>query len=153
LLMPYWQQAGIDTEKFTKEYLAAITALEKERLKKLSEIGDRTKYFFARPDYDPALLIWKKADKDKTRQALSDLNDLYSQLDKPKFTKTDLEPIVKQMIADKNYDNGSVLWPLRTALTGLDKSPGPFEVAATLALGLGKSELLERIKIAINKLS
>lgn len=152
-LVPYWQKAGVDTNKFKKEYLAAITALEKERLKKLSEIGERTKYFFMDSDYNPELLIWKKSDAQKTKQVLSDLSVLFVQLDQSKFSQAGLEAGIKQMIAEKNYDNGSVLWPMRVALTGLDKSPGPFEVAATLALGLGKQEIISRIQTAIAKLA
>jgi nondiscriminating glutamyl-tRNA synthetase len=177
LLKPFWQEAGIKVAKFSEEYLKAIAALEKERLKKLSEIGERTKYFFEAPDYDASLLIWKKSDKEKTKQALSDLVILFENMDLSAFapdfaeassgkkataddplhfvsaTAETIEKWVKKMIADKNYDNGSVLWPLRTSLTGLDKSPGPFEVAATLTLGLGKEEIIKRLNTAVVKLS
>ena len=149
-LLPYWQEAGVEAKNFDKKYLAAIADLEKERLKKLSEIGERTKYFFASPDYDPSLLIWKKADKEKTKQSLLGLVDLFKSIDD--FSKENLEKQIKNFIAEKNYDNGSVLWPLRVALTGLDKSPGPFEVCACLALGLGKEEILKRLNTAIAKL-
>jgi glutamyl-tRNA synthetase len=166
LLIPYWQQSGIKTDAFKNEYLLAITALEKERLKKLSEIGERTKYFFEAPDYNADLLIWKKSDKEKTRQALLDLVNLFENMDLSAFaeataddplhfvsaTAETIEKWVKKFIVDKGYDNGSVLWPLRTALTGLDKSPGPFEVCATLSLGLGKEEILKRLTTAITKL-
>ena len=40
---------------------------------------------------------------------------------------------------------GNVLWPLRVALTGREKSPDPFTVASIL----GKSEVLKRLKFAI----
>ncbi len=166
LLKPFWQEAGIKVAKFSEEYLKAIAALEKERLKKLSEIGERTKYFFEAPDYDASLLIWKKSDKEKTKQALSDLVILFENMDLSAFAKATaddplhfvsvtaetIEKWVKKMIADKNYDNGSVLWPLRVSLTGLDKSPGPFEVAATLALALGKEEIIKRLNTAVVKL-
>ena len=151
-LLPYWQEAGIETKKFDIKYLAAIADLEKERLKKLSEIGERTKYFFTAPDYDSGLLIWKKSDKEKTKQALLDLLELFNATDELKFFKEEIETSIKKMIADKGYDNGSVLWPLRVALTGQEKSPGPFEVAATLALGLGKEEIIKRLGTAIEKL-
>ncbi len=191
LLMPFWEQAvGADTirplQQGNKKYLQAIATLEQERLRKLSEIGERTKYFFAAPEYDAGLLIWKKrsgaksadlsaealrarrsldeggakaeafseggSDKQKTKQALSDLFVLFDQLDESKFSKNELETQAKKMIAEKNYDTGSALWPLRVALTGLDKSPGPFEVAAVLALGLGKNGVLGRIEEAVKKL-
>ena len=151
-LKPFWQEAGVDITKYNDEYLRAIAGLEKERLKKLSEIGERTKYFFEAPEYIADLLIWKKADKEKTKQALSDLLELFNATDKTKFSKEDIETSIKKMIADKGYDNGSVLWPLRVALTGLDKSPGPFEVCATLALGLGKEEIVKRLNTALAKL-
>jgi glutamyl/glutaminyl-tRNA synthetase len=41
-------------------------------------------------------------------------------------------------------DRGKLLWPLRVALSGRDKSPGPFEIADIL----GKKEVLKRIKNA-----
>jgi glutamyl-tRNA synthetase len=150
LLIPHWQQSGINTNKFKKEYLTAITALEKERLKKLSGIGERTKYFFETPDYDASLLVWKKSDKEKTKLALQGLAELLNKIDD--FSRKNLETIIKEFIVKNNYDNGSVLWPLRVALTGQEKSPGPFEVAATLALGLGKDEIIRRLKLAIEKL-
>jgi glutamyl/glutaminyl-tRNA synthetase len=45
-----------------------------------------------------------------------------------------------------NNDRGKLLWPLRVALSGRDKSPGPFEIAEILK----KEETLKRIKNAIN---
>lgn len=152
LLLPYWQKAGMETEKFKKEYLVAITVLEKERLKKLSEIGERTGYYFKQPEYDASLLTWKKSTSEDAKQKLMELADLLSNLDENKFTKTDLEITIKQFITDKHYDNGSVLWPLRAALTGQEKSPGPFEVCAILALGLGKQEIISRLGVAIQKI-
>ncbi len=150
LLKPYWQEQGIEVAKFKDEYLEAIAALEKERLKKLSEIGDRTKYFFEQPKYEGKLLIWKKSDAEKTKLVLSGLTELFNQL--TDLSKEKLEIDIKAFIEKNSYDNGSVLWPLRAALTGMDKSPGPFEVASTLALGLGKEEIIKRLEAANKKL-
>ncbi|MDE2311774.1 MAG: glutamate--tRNA ligase [Patescibacteria group bacterium] len=150
-LIPFWQADGIDAKTHDAAYLAAIANLEQQRLKRLSEIGERTRYFFAAPGYDPELLIWKKSDKEKTKQALSNIKQFLTSIDD--FRRPNLETAVKKFIADQNLDNGSVLWPLRVALTGQDKSPGPFEVAEVLALGPGKHEILNRLEQAINKLS
>ncbi|MEK7087430.1 MAG: hypothetical protein AAB958_01875, partial [Patescibacteria group bacterium] len=49
----------------------------------------------------------------------------------------------------KNKDKGRLLWPLRVAITGLEKSPGPFEILEIL----GKKESLKRIEHAIKKLA
>jgi len=151
-LIPYWKQAGVETDKFPEKYLQAIAVLEKERLKKLSEIGERTGYFFAIPEYEPSLLVWKKADAADAKIKLSMLANLFEGLNETRFTKEDFEEVIKNFITEHNFDNGSVLWPLRVALTGQEKSPGPFEVASVLALGLGKQEVVNRIKLAALKL-
>ncbi len=151
-LMPYWQEAGIDTAGQKHEYLEAIAGLEKERLKKLSEIGERTRYFFFEPEYEGSLLVWKKSTPEATKAILSELKGLLAALEEGKFTKADLEAAIKQFITDKGYDNGSVLWPMRVALTGMQFSPPPFDVAATLALGKGKGSVVERIEKALSKL-
>ena len=151
-LKPFWQQANIDAKNYSNAYLAAIAELEQERLKKLSEIGERTGYFFKTTDYGPDLLVWKKSDKAKTKAVLSNLFGLLDKFNETDFKKESLETKIKKFIVEKKYDNGSALWPLRVALTGLTSSPGPFEVASVLALGLGKKEVLERIKAALAKL-
>ena len=43
---------------------------------------------------------------------------------------------------------GSVLWPMRYALSGQDRSPDPF----VLAQILGKDETIKRLSIALDKL-
>lgn len=152
LALPYWEQVGVNVENFSREFLHAILNLEKERIKKLSEIGERTKYFFQLPEYDSKLLIWKKSDATKTKQALTDLYELFSQMQNEDFTQSKLDIAIKKLIADKNYDNGSVFWPLRAALTGLSASPNPLEITETLHTGYGKDEILRRLKTGIDKL-
>lgn len=152
LALPFWEQQGINPQTYPKDYLTAILNLEKERLKKLSEIGERTKYFFAQPEYDKTLLIWKKADAQDAKTKLDKLYQLFAALPSEKFQKESLEQELKTFISENKFDNGSVLWPLRSCLTGLQASPGPFEVASTLFIGLGKEEILKRIKIGISKL-
>jgi glutamyl-tRNA synthetase len=152
LLKPYLTKAGVNVDDFSKEYLEAIAAQEKERLKKLSEIGEGRGYYFKQPEYQASLLVWKKSDKADAKQKLSELLELFSGLDENNFDKENLETEIKNFISEKLYDNGSVLWPLRVALTGQEKSPGPFETASLLYLGLGKDEILARIQAAINKL-
>ena len=153
LALPFWETLGINTQTYPKAYLEAILALEKDRLKKLSEIGERTRYFFAQPEYDKALLVWKKADETDAKTKLQELYGFFEQLSENEFTKNALEEKLKNFITERQYDNGSVLWPLRTSLTGLSASPGPFEVAATLYTGQGKNEILKRLKTALDKLA
>ncbi len=153
LAKPYWEEQGIDVSKFKSDYLEAIIQLEKERLKKLSEISDRTKYFFEQPKYDAALLNWKKSTPEDAKQKLTLMKDFVSAADEKIFSTTEsFESSLKAFIAEHEFDNGSVLWPLRVALTGQEKSPGPFELVTTLYLGWGKQGIIERIETAIAKL-
>ncbi len=157
-LLPYWlkfweeKNISVDKTSLSHEYFEKRTELEKERLKKLSEIGERTLYFFAKPEYNGEMLVWKKSDQVKTKEVLQKLSLLFQKFENSSFTKENLEAEIKKLILQENLDNGTVLWPLRTALTGLEKSPGPYEVASVLAFGLGKEEILERLKTAIEKL-
>jgi len=61
------------------------------------------------------------------------------------FSKEFLEKLI--MPVANSRGRGEVLWPLRVALSGKDKSPGPFEIMAVV----GKEETLRRIKIALKK--
>lgn len=152
LLVPYWTKEGVEVKKYSTEYLEMIVELEKERLKKLSDIFERTKYFFAEPEYEGELLIWKKANAEACKLHLEKLTLFLRDLADQDFERKTLEDKVKLFIADNELDNGTVLWPLRVSLTGLSASPGPFEVASTIAFGLGKEVVLQRIGLAIQKL-
>jgi nondiscriminating glutamyl-tRNA synthetase len=152
-LKPFWQEAGIDFTKYKDEYLAAIAKLEQERLKKLSEIGERTKYFFTLPEYEGALLVWKKSTPEETKTKLQALLALFKELTEQALNNAnELQLILETHIEETGSDKGSVLWPLRVSLTGLEKSPPPNEVAAVLSVGLGKEEINKRLELAVSKL-
>ncbi|MBI3231706.1 MAG: glutamate--tRNA ligase [Candidatus Doudnabacteria bacterium] len=152
-LKPFWREAGIETAKYGDKYLMAIAKLEQERLKKLSEIGERTQYFFKAQEYDGKLLVWKKSTSEEAKARLETLVPLFEKLtDQTVINANELRLILETHLTETKSDKGSVLWPLRVSLTGLEKSPPPFDVAATLALGLGKQEILNRLQTAISKL-
>ncbi|HEX9503363.1 MAG TPA: glutamate--tRNA ligase [Patescibacteria group bacterium] len=145
-VVPYILQAGIKIDNYPKEFLEKVVALEQERLKKLSEIGDRVRYFFEEPKYDAQLLIWKKADKNVINQNLQKLLEFLKSTEPT-------EENIKKFIVDSDLKTGEVLWPLRVALTGLEASPGPFEIMNTFVLlPNGKQIILDRINRAIKLL-
>ncbi|MBX4191723.1 MAG: glutamate--tRNA ligase [Candidatus Doudnabacteria bacterium] len=135
-----------DLKKYPKEFLLKIVKLEQERLKKLSEIGERVKYFFEEPQYDPDLLVWKKSDRGVIKQNLEILLEFLKANDPS-------EEKIKHFIEDNNLKTGELLWPLRVALTGMDASPGPFEIMdAFMSLPNGKEIILGRVEKAIKLL-
>jgi len=113
-------------------------------MKKLSEVGDLTEFFFKSPQYKPDMLKWKNATKRETRDALDKLEQILSKIKEKDFTIEKLKAILMLEAEKFNRDRGYLLWPLRVALTGREKSPGPFEIAEIL----GKERVLERIKEA-----
>jgi len=147
---PFLDQSGIIIEKYQEEFLKKIISLERERLKKLSEIGERVRYFFSEPDYNVELLIWKKSSKSEILESLESAKKIISNLQLP-ISKQEIEKIFLGELGDK--PKGPMLWPLRVALTGLEASPGPFEIIdAFLVLRDGKEKVLKRIETAFTKL-
>jgi glutamyl/glutaminyl-tRNA synthetase len=144
--LPYIIQEGIKTEGYPQEFLKKIVSLEQERLKKLSEIGERVNYFFSEPEYNPQLLVWKKSNKIIVKENLERLLEFIKSAEPT-------EENIKKFIADKELKTGEVLWPLRVALSGFEASPSPFEIMDTfMLLPNGKEIVLDRITKAISAL-
>ena len=142
-------------KKSDRKYLESIVRLEQERLKRLSEIGERTPYFFKHPD--PVLvkdiLVGKKSTEELTKQGLSGLIEVLKNIEDANFNQENIETVVKKYITDSGLGNFDVLWPMRAALTGLSASPSPFEVAGTITIGLGKNEVISRLETAFSSLA
>ena len=135
-------------EEISFDYLEKVIALEQERMKKLSEIGESIKFIFIdKLKYEKDLLIWKKMDIGEVKNNLELTYSELEKLNEKDFTKDNLEKALGDLMQREEIKTGELLWPFRTALTGLKGSPGPFDIAITL----GKEKVLERIQFAINK--
>jgi len=121
-----------------------IVALERERLKKLSEITEAAEIFYKDPQYEAQLLIWKKSDATITRDRLERLLSWFKDW-VGEWRQKKLEAATLEMIAREKLDNGATLWPLRVALSGRSASPGPLAMAAIL----GRPKTLKRINQAL----
>ncbi|MEX2008402.1 MAG: glutamate--tRNA ligase [Candidatus Spechtbacterales bacterium] len=137
---PYLVAAGFVDEQTDEAWLQKVVALEQQRIHKLSEIVEATAFIFSQPQYEPALLIWKKSDEGKTRSALSQLLGIIQGIDASSWNAGGIEAVIMPT-AEATGDRGSMLWPLRVALTGRKGSPGPFEIMEVL----GKEQTLERL--------
>jgi nondiscriminating glutamyl-tRNA synthetase len=145
LLLPYLEGAGYDIRRVGEERLQKIVALERERLKKLSDIVEAADYFFKAPQFSADLLIWKRANREETRQALEAAKKALEALPEKDFNKRALEAALAPLYGK---DRGTILWGLRAALSGKRASPGPFEIAEIL----GKNETLSRLDYALKVL-
>lgn len=122
-----------------------ILKIGKARLEKLSDFPELINSFQL-SEYAAGLLIWKSAPKEKILENLRKTGECLKSILINEFAQANLEKYLMP-IAD-TQGRGEVLWPLRVALSGKDKSPGPFEIMDII----GKEEALRRIEIAIQKL-
>jgi glutamyl-tRNA synthetase len=120
-------------------------------IKTMHEAGE-LEYFFKTPEYSKDGLIWKKLKDNPEKFILSKkyLEKVYELLHDIPVAGFNHESVKLGLSSYAEQEGkGEVLWPLRYALSGAEKSPDPFTLAPTL----GKVESLNRIKAAIDKLS
>ncbi|MBU0880039.1 MAG: glutamate--tRNA ligase [Patescibacteria group bacterium] len=162
LCLPYLEQAGgieliqndnikfknkITGKEINLKYIKKVVVLEQERLKKLSEVGELTKFFFEdKLNYSQELLIWKKLTLEQIKINLQIIFELLEKIPNSEWTNDSIEEGIISYLKAKESKVGDYLWPMRVALTGRKDSPGPFDVAEVL----GKEESLKRIKKGIN---
>ena len=99
-------------------------------------------------DYHASLLTWRKASAAEVGPALEAVYGKCSAIKAADWSKPKLEAALNNLLT-ATADRGTILWPWRIALTGQEKSPGPFEVATLL----GRERTLERLKMALTKLN
>ena len=92
----------VDDDVFVK-----LVGMVKDRLVRLSDINELTHFVFELPDYDSAILIWKKSDKETTSHMLSELTNFFEHCDT--FDAHALETDLISWIEYKRYKNGDVL--------------------------------------------
>lgn len=131
-----------DIRKQSADFIGKVIGLEQERLKKLSEIGELTKFFFLNNvEYPPEMLIWKKLTLEQAKANLKEMSALLEEIPEADWLKETIEKTLLDYIKEKGAKNGDYLWPLRVALSGQKFSPPPFDIAAIL----GKKESLHKI--------
>lgn len=129
--------------------LEKAVGLEKERITTLNELPGAISFFFNLLPYDVDTLKWNNGTKEEISKILSETIAIVEEVKEGEWNSANLEQLLHEFIINKGYNNGSVLWPLRVSLSGLQNSPGPFEIAEVL----GKIETLRRMRNAIEMLN
>ncbi len=127
----------------------ALTTI-RERINTRGEFHEFTEageydYLFASPRYETTVLKWKN--DASAAEALPRLEKALETLKKADFTAMEALRAAVWPLAEE-YGKGELLWPLRVALSGQERSPDPF----TLAYILGSEETLARITAACDKI-
>lgn len=126
-----------------------LSKLVQLRILILTDIPNLVAFIQELPNYEASLFINKKMKSD-LNISLSNLQWLKELL--IKITNWEHETIYKSIseeIQAHSLKSSQVMWPLRTALSGKEASPGG---AIELAEILGKNETINRINIGIEKI-
>lgn len=135
----------------TKDYdLKKIAAMVKTRIEVFPDIAEHIDFFEAVPEYDSSMYVHKKM-KTTEESSLAVLQEILPVLEaQTDYSNDALYAAISAFVQEKGYKNGYVLWPIRTAVSGKQMTPGG---ATELMEVLGREESITRIKNAIEKLS
>lgn len=133
--------------QFSEERLKKLLPVIRERISVASDITDfalagEYDFAFEQPTHDPSLIKWKNDETPRaTLPRLQKLAEILATIPEDADTET-----VKTRIWDYAVEvgKGEVLWPLRVALTGKERSTDPFTVIAII----GSGEAYRRVRNA-----
>ncbi len=144
-----------DLEKFIFEYLPEELHIKKivplivERIYKFSDVkvmieNNELDFFYKEPIYTKEKLIYKNTEIEKIIISLNEVIDSLKNMKDEDFIFDKIKAVLMEIAS--NYESkGSVLHPIRFALSGLDKSPDPFTISEII----GKDKTISRLEKAI----
>lgn len=135
----------------TKDYdLRKIATMVKTRIEVFPDIASHIDFFEEMPAYDISMYAHKKM-KTTPESSLVVLQEVLPVLEAlDDYSNDAIYAALSGFVAEKGYKNGYVLWPVRTAVSGKQMTPGG---ATEIMEVLGKEESLRRIRGAIDKLT
>ena len=129
--------------------LKKIAKMVQTRIEVFPDIEGLVDFFNEVPEYDNELYSHKKmkTNPESSLVVLKEILPLLESIDD--YSNDNLYAKISEFVAEHEYKNGYVLWPLRTALSGKPTTPGG---ATEIMDVVGKEESISRIKAAIAKL-
>lgn len=103
-------------------------------------------YYISAPEIDLEKISWKGEGNDKAKIHLEKAVELLQTISEADWNSKSVKESIWNYA--EQVGRGNVLWPIRFALSGRDKSPDPF----TLADILGRDEAIQRLQSAVEKL-
>jgi glutamyl-tRNA synthetase len=143
-LVPFMADAGLAV---SAAELMPVVPLVQERLKVLSEVVEKSDFFFTEDlHYDPALLVGKKMTAADSLAVLQRARDVLASL--PDFRSETMEPPLRTLVAELGQKADQLFGILRVATTGKTVSPPLFDTMAAL----GPRRSLQRLERAMQLL-
>ncbi|MBE5875618.1 MAG: glutamate--tRNA ligase [Lachnospiraceae bacterium] len=144
MALPYMKQVLTKDFDFKK-----IAKMVQTRIEVFPDIMPLITFFEELPEYDIAMYTHKKM-KTTAESSLEVLKDVLPMLEAQEDYSNDaLYQLLLSYVAEKDVKNGYVMWPIRTAASGMQMTPaGATEIMEIL----GKEETIKRIKKGIELL-
>lgn len=129
--------------------LKKIAGMVQSRIETFEDIPGQVDFFERLPEYSTELYVHKKM-KSTQETSLQVLTELLPVLEEREdYSNDSLYQLFTGFASEKGMKNGTVLWPLRTALSGKPMTPGG---ATELMELLGREESAARIRKGIELL-
>lgn len=126
-----------------------IANMVKTRIEVFDDIAEHIDFLQEMPEYDVSMYTHKKM-KTNPENSLTLLEEVLPILEvQEDYSNDALFERLSLFGKEKEYKTGFVMWPIRTAVSGKQMTPGG---ATELMALLGKEETITRIKNAIEKL-
>jgi glutamyl-tRNA synthetase len=137
---------------YTGAKAARIAPIALDRIQKFNDVITMASegefdYYFTKPTYAGVSLTWKTDEKSVTKNHLAEASKYLMKVDEDTFNRDEVKKAIWEYA--ESVGRGNVLWPIRVALSGREKSPDPFVLAELL----GKEETLARLSEAQKALS
>ncbi len=130
--------------------LRKIAKLVQTRIEVFPDIAGHIDFLEELPEYDADMYTHKKM-KTNPETSLAVLQEILPVLEAQEDYGNDaLYETITAFVKEKGYKNGYVLWPIRTAVSGKQMTPGG---ATEIMEILGRNESLSRIRKGIEKLT
>lgn len=137
-------------EVIHKDYdFKKIATMVKTRIEVFPDIKEHIDFFEEVPEYDISMYTHKKmkTTAESSLLVLKELLPRFEALDD--YSNDSLYALLCEYVEEKGCKNGYAMWPVRTAVSGKQMTPGG---ATEIMEIIGKEESIARIKAAIAKL-
>ena len=144
LARPFLEKA--DIELSDRDYLQAVLAIVKEKIKLLSDVPEWTRYFFTEQyELDPAA-VEKVFGKPEAAERLIALRDEFAKIEN--WTVEKIESILKTLAQKLGCKTGDLVHPARVGVSGRSVGPSLYHMLEVM----GKERVLARFDRMIAQL-
>lgn len=115
LLIPYWQDAGFEVDKYDRAWLESLTAMTAPTLTRLTDVIKETKIFFTKSvEYgsEAIELLGQEGVAEVLKEVLKAIGN------SEQLEETEAKDIIKQVTKSQKVKKGLVMRSLRAGLTG-----------------------------------